>query len=337
MGQLDESLNQRLQEVLRRRGVNLRQVHKEILQLSDFYLLYPGSPTPWRESFAANAYLSYFLPLNFVRLKEAFREVQRFLPSSSYDQVWDFGSGVGTTHWVLESEADLTPKPLFALESADSAIALHRQLMEIAPTRWPVTFTHKAKPSANALAVFSYAFLEMQNQLPDLGQFQHLLLVEPSTRDCGRKLMQWRQKLMIDGFQPLAPCTHSQACPLLEHSQRDWCHQRIPFAGPDWWQTIEEHLPMKNRTLTYSYLLLSRSVQDSEWRGTARVIGDTLKERGKTRQMICRGPQREFVSWLHKKGDAPYIPHGALLSGLEQAESHGPEVRPQPGTLKWTQ
>jgi len=94
-------------------------------------------------------------------------------------------------------------------------------------------------------------------------------------------------------------------------------------------------LPMKNHTLTYSYLLMSRSVKDTKWRGAARVIGDTLPENGKTRQMICRGPQREFVSWLHRYGEPPHIPHGALVSGTENCETKGQELRAKPDTLKW--
>lgn len=96
---------------------------------------------------------------------------------------------------------------------------------------------------------------------------------------------------------------------------------------------MEAILPMKNRTLTYSYLLVSRRVPHPSHRGWARVIGDTLKERGKTRQMICRGEKREFLSWLLKRGEPEEIPHGALIHGVDQAEVKGPELRPQPGSL----
>src|SRR5262249_41465244 len=113
------------------------------------------------------------------------------------------------------------------------------------------------------------------------------------------------------------------------------CHQRIAFSPPDWFSAIEAHLPMKNRTLTYSYLLASRTVTDQKWRGATRVIGDTLPENGKTRQMICRGPKREFLSWLHKAGPVPQIPHGALVNGVDESEVKGGELRP--GPLTWVE
>ena len=81
---------------------------------------------------------------------------------------------------------------------------------------------------------------------------------------------------------------------------------------------------------------MSRSAQDNVWRGAARAIGDTLEENGKTRQMICRGPEREFLSWLHRFGPAPRIPHGALVRGIQSAEvKGGGEIRPALGGITW--
>lgn len=333
------AFNQLLQDALAHRGADFnepRRLADDVLALSDFYLENPGARTPWDKPYAANAYLSYFLPLNFVRLRAVFQEVLRFLPDSSFAEIWDFGSGIGTTQWVLENTPEVNVHPFFALERAPEAIAIYRELVNLTTTRWQVRQVEKAEPLPHALGVFSYSFLEIQPRLPDLDRFAHLLIVEPSTRDHGRDLMEWRSRFMEHGFLPLAPCTHSQACPLLTQSHRDWCHQRVHFSGPLWWQRIENLLPMRNRTLTYSYLLMSRTVQDSHWRGAARVLGDTLKENGKTRQLICRGPEREFLSWLHKQGAAPEIPHGSLVRGVELAERRGGELRPARDSLTWT-
>jgi hypothetical protein len=161
------------------------------------------------------------------------------------------------------------------------------------------------------------------------------LIIEPSFREVARGLMEVRQQLIESGYQPLAPCTHSLPCPLLVHSVKDWCHHRVHFDPPAWWTEMESHLPMRNRTLTYSYLLASRTAFDGKYRGWARAIGDTLPENGKTKQAICRKDQREFVSWLHKHGPPPQIAHGALIRGVDQAEVKGTELRPAPGSLHW--
>lgn len=322
-----------------------RDLATDILFLSDFYLSNPGAPTPWQESFAAPAYTAYFLPLNYARLRGVLREVRRFIAPEAVSEIWDFGSGPGTTQWALEDEEWLTPRPLHCLERSAAAIDLHRRWARDSGARWTPQFKPAGpkpagpRPEPGALAVFSYSFLEMQSSLPprSLENFTHLLIVEPSTRECGRQLMEWRTRFLEEGFEALAPCTHAEACPLLTHSSRDWCHQRVAFEAPEWWRELERALPMKNRTLTYSYLLLSRAVKDSRWRGAARVIGDTLEERGKTRQMICRGPQREFLSWLHRHGEPPRLPHGALVDGvIEATEPKGGELRVRPSArLAW--
>lgn len=315
----------------------------DVMQLSAYFHANPGRPTPWEERFTLSAYVNYFLPLNYARLRAVFREVERFIPAETITEIWDYGSGPGTTHWVLEDEEWLAPRPLHCLETSREAISLHKRLMETRGGKWRPSFGSSGRPAPGALAVFSYSFLEMQKAPPNLATFDHVLLVEPSTRDTARQLMEWRGRLLKQGFHILAPCTHSLECPLLAHSNRDWCHMRVGFEAPDWWLALEEDLPMKNRSLTYSYLLLSRTISDEKWRShfpatptPARVTGDTLEERGKTRQMVCRGSEREFVSWLHRDGEPPFIPHGALLRGVESCEVKGSELRVTASSaLKW--
>jgi ribosomal protein RSM22 (predicted rRNA methylase) len=312
-------------------GALARELSSHIKKLSDFYLIAPGAATPWDKDYALPATLAYFMPLNGARMNSVFREAARFLPPDSISEIWDFGAGLGTTQWILEDQAWLSPRPLYSLEISPRAAKVHQELQDLnSGGRWHSEARRSASPKPGALAVFSYSFLEMQKSLPAMDTFDHWLILEPSTRECGRALMEWRQRFVTAGFEPLAPCTHSLGCPLLTHSPRDWCHQRMHFEGPDWWQEIEDFLPMKNRTLTYSYLVLSKTVRDSRWRSAARVIGDTLPEKGKTRQLICRGPEREFFSWLHKNIDPPVIPHGALVREIGTPEIKGGELRVGP-------
>ena len=299
----------------------------DVLALSDHFVTKPGAATPWDQAFARPAYLAYFLPLNYARLRAVFREVRRFLPAELIEDVVDFGSGSGATHFVLEDEDDLPARDFYCVERSARATEVHRQLATRRAGRWRPRFGPPARVRPRTLGVFSYSFLEMKPNLTELSAFDHLLIVEPSTRDCGRALMAWRQRLIDAGYRALAPCTHDLACPLLTESPRDWCHHRVAFEPPGWWADLEADLPMKNRTLTYSYLLVSRVELTPGWRGAGRVIGDTLPERGKTRQMICRGPHREFLSWLHRDGEPPVVPRGALIDGLATTVPKGGELR----------
>jgi hypothetical protein len=154
------------------------------------------------------------------------------------------------------------------------------------------------------------------NELDILPEWAHqceaLMLIEPSTQDDGRLLQALRKDLMAQGFQMWAPCTHQQDCPLLVHSKKDWCHDRIFFESPAWFKKMEEHLPMKNKTLTYSYLLVRKS-NPAHPTGVGRLVGDQLEEKGKTRQLFCRSDKREFLAWLHKSGPVPEHYRGELF------------------------
>ncbi|RLQ02570.1 hypothetical protein EAD98_00195, partial [Micromonospora sp. CV4] len=59
----------------------------------------------------------------------------------------------------------------------------------------------------------------------------------------------------------------------------------------------------------------------------ARVVGDRLKEKGKDRQMICRGPEREFLAWLHKTKIEQDIPRGVLVDIPDDIQTVSNELR----------
>ena len=88
---------------------------------------------------------------------------------------------------------------------------------------------------------------------------------------------------------------------------------------------MEEQLPMKNRTLTTSYLLMRKT--PAQPIHAARVVGDQLKEKGKDRQMICRGTDREFLAWMHKTGLKQEIPRGVLIEIPEGLQKVSNELR----------
>lgn len=88
---------------------------------------------------------------------------------------------------------------------------------------------------------------------------------------------------------------------------------------------MEEQLPMKNRTLTMSYLLMRKTPPKKI--KAARIVGDRLQEKGKDRQMICRGPEREFLAWMHKFKLEQDIPRGVLVEIPEDIEKVSNELR----------
>ncbi len=306
-----------------------------VQRLSDFYIARPDGKTPWHEAWAQAAYLAYFLPLNFVRVRRALQkgaEVGFFEGLSRYT---DFGSGTGTVSLALADVFGAQFTHGLCIERAGVASKLHRELQPGAAAN--LTFSDKAPDRGEHgghVSLFSFALTE----LPELPRFarqsEALAIIEPATHQDGRRLLELRAELLLDGWYAWAPCTHQGACPLLGQSARDWCHDRVPFEAPGWFENVEAHLPMKNPTLAHSYLLLRRTPPPASLQGLARLTGDLRQEKGAARQLVCRSEQREFLSWQKKHGDAPGWPRGELVQVDAGAEKKAQEIRVRDGQCR---
>jgi ribosomal protein RSM22 (predicted rRNA methylase) len=315
-----------------------RELAKNVLRLSDYFIQNPDGQTPWHESFVQIAYLCYYLPLNTARLNRVLNKAEQRNFFDGLENIIDFGAGLATASLAISMIASENKKMNFNYTLVEKStepqklIENYFHFFKNENPEWLRTFNSSQlkksqKNPQQTLAIFSYALTELI-ELPDWAlECEALLIAEPSTQQDGRKLMDLREKLMTKGFHPWAPCTHEKACPLLTQSKHDWCHDRIHFDAPNWFQKMEEYLPMKNRTLTTSYLLM-RKAKPSEIEA-ARVVGDILKEKGKDRQMICRGSEREFLAWMHKTGLRQEIPRGELIEIPHSLQKVSNELRVQ--------
>lgn len=294
--------------------------------ISDNFQL-ADSTTPWGEPQRQLAYFAYFHPLNVVRMTAVLESLKQVVPEFTSSSILDFGSGLGASE-LAWTEVFQPPKTWQFLEPSREAQKFHQKVRVHSTFAEWITENSNAKIT-NETLMASYSLNELK-QIPRwFFQFENLIFLEPSTNHHTRKLMELRHRLIQEGYHILAPCTHQQKCPLLTHSKKDWCYDRIFLKSTPWFEKLEAHLPMKNNTLTFSYLVASKKYSATVPERPARVIGDTLKEKGKTRQMICRGEDREFLSWLKKHGTPPQIPHGDLISLEKSLVKKGDELRPE--------
>ena len=321
-------------ELLRGLGYPLEQPRKlaeAVHKLSNFYIRESGEPTPWSEPWAQAAYLAYYWPLNWVRAQAVLKEGQRWGVWADMKWVIDFGSGISPFSDFFQRQS-ITEG--FYVESSLDAIRLHQQVSGEHSLKWVAKAPPLPKENSGSFGFFSYSLNEL-SALPRWAlNLENLVLIEPSTQLAGRCLMQIRDELLAAGFSVWAPCTHSGACPLLNQSKRDWCHDRVIFEADSLALELEKHLPFHNASLTFSYLLVSRRPEPKRhpW---VRTVGDPLPEKGKTRQMICRGEKREFLSWLHRDGPPPEIPRGSLIELSEGFEEKGSELRSRGGQIRF--
>ena len=322
---VSKKMEEQISEALKALGYELSNATKIadcILQLSDFFIQSGHHSTPWKEKWAQVAYLAYFLPLNFARVQAAMNEGQSLGFFKDLDQAIDFGAGPGTASIALTE--------LFQAENIQM-IEWAEQAAQQSKFFGSFKNAHQfearmLKNPKKTLGVFSYSLTEL-NTFPSWAtDCEALMILEPATQNDGRRLQELRGKLIEQGFYAWAPCTHQQACPLLVHSKKDWCHDRIFFKAPKWFEQIEKHLPIKNKTLTYSYLLARKSAPEVMAR-QGRLIGDQLEEKGKDRQLFCRNDRREYLAWLHKRGPTPELYRGNLFELPEHIEEVSNEIR----------
>ncbi|MCX6111328.1 MAG: hypothetical protein NTZ90_17165 [Proteobacteria bacterium] len=325
---------QRLNALLAKHHVSLADsaaLAGAVRRLSDHYLQHPEAATPWRQDWAQIAYACYFLPLNYLRVLgvlEMAQEVGFFAGLRHYS---DFGSGLGAVSLALDSALPGQFLSGHAIEVSSTAIAMHRQLTT--PLATPLTWSTQVpdggfSASEQRLASFSFSLTELPRIPAWALQQEALMLIEPATNQDSRRLLAWRGELLDAGWHIWAPCTHAGACPLLTESKRDWCHDRVQWVMPEWFQALEENLPMRNDSLTYSYLLMRRTAPSESRAGLARLTGDLRREKGASRQMICRGSKREFLSWQHRRGEAPQWPRGERVILDPAIEVKSNELRP---------
>ncbi len=302
-------------------------VARSINKLSEQYMQFGKDFSQiWQDDDLVQGYLSYYMPLNLLRIKAVLHECQRLGFFEGVTQLIDVGSGPGTFDFAL-SDTDILLKKFTFVEKSVEAQDIHKKItqklkLDASQRKWQSTLPTIDR---NDLVVLSYSLSELA-QLPDaILRAEALIIVEPSTQTAARNLQKLRNSLIENGFHILAPCTHHEACPLLTHSKTDWCHQRIHIEQSNQIAQIEAYLPMKNQTLTYSYLCARKTQPIRTHR--VRVIGDTLYEKGKVRQAICRGNDREFLAWLTRHGEPEPIARGALIDLPESFEKKGEEIR----------
>jgi ribosomal protein RSM22 (predicted rRNA methylase) len=244
------------------------------------------------------------------------------------DHTIDWGAGPGTASLALKNNLNL--KSQILIEKSTTALSAFKDIYDQLqnPTTTSVLDLKKINVDKNkTLLTLSYSLTEMAELPLGWDQFEALMIVEPSTRDDGRKLLHLRQKLIDAGYTIWAPCLHQKRCPLLLHSKTDWCHDRIHVQAPDWFKKLEEHLPFRNNTVTTSYLLARRQKPTFNTKNKIRMTGDSMEEKGKTRQLICRSEEREFLTWMHKEIEPETIPRGVVIDLPENHEIKSNEIR----------
>lgn len=235
------------------------------------------------------AYLAARLPATYAAIYQVLQECLKRSRGASIASLLDIGAGPGT---ALLAAAELLPLSLATMLERDRGfIALGEKLaldLEGIEKNWicqDVSKNFNSQP--HDLVIASYALgelkekdrLQLVEKLWGLTQ-KFLILIEPGSKAGFESLMTLRQSLLLQGGHLIAPCPHSERCPL---QGIDWCH----FAARV--QRTSLHRKTKDATLNYedekfSYLIFSRNPYAP---CQSRIIRRPLRGEGFVKLQLC--------------------------------------------------
>ena len=90
-------------------------------------------------------------------------------------------------------------------------------------------------------------------------------------------------------------------------------------------------MPIKNGSLPCSWMLFRKTSPSASISRYARMTGDLQEFKGFAKQLVCRGPQREFIAWQKKqfKQGYPVLARGALVTVRDDLPTKAQELRAQ--------
>lgn len=210
------------------------------------------------------AYLAARLPATYAVVSKVLRELLLRSRGEPIHSLLDVGAGPGTA-LLAALDASLPLNAATLVERDPGFIALGKCLLDYSDdidVQWVCQdMTKSLSQKAADLVIASYCL----NELKEKERFEvveklwestnkFLVLIEPGTKIAFESLMKIRQSLLVKDAHLLAPCPHSNICPLLG---KDWCHFSARI------ERSSLHRKAKDATLNYedekfSYLIFSK-------------------------------------------------------------------------------
>lgn len=298
------------------RALLLDRLEALVAELSDSFTTErpAGFAAYARSPFAWLAYSLFFFPQTFMRMRWILQEaLLRRLPVDGHPpgdsvRILDLGSGTGAASaaWLCTQDNRRCPVELTAVDAADGALDLLEDLVRENRSAWgDIDLTVRCAdlrseirrlPGEWDVVLISYALNEAFQSASDhdlrawwrlladrLAPGGLLVVCEPlvlTGTPLMVKLRQW--SLAPDsGLHVVAPCLHSQACPMADGAN-GWCHEvrRWRVAGSV--ETLNRRLFRSVHDLKYSFLVVTKAdVRSSDDSGLARLVAPvgTLKGR----------------------------------------------------------
>lgn len=215
-----------------------------------------------RTALDARSYAAMLMPATYAQISGALAQTSERMPDWAPQSLLDIGSGPGTATWALLERFPLL-QSVTSIERDEHLDALARLLhrahdvpvdqrsMDITAAReWPV---HDVVVIGHVLNELSASDRAAVIARAWAATKQVLLIVEPGTSAFFPIITDARQQLIEAGAAVVAPCTHTEACPM----RGDWCHYATKIARPDF-QRHARQATLPYEEAKYSFVAVSR-------------------------------------------------------------------------------
>src|SRR5690606_4486369 len=103
---------------------------------------------------------------------------------------------------------------------------------------------------------------------------QHILFIEPGTKDFFPEMLRIREYLFSQGYEVLFPCPKKEVCPM--NAKEDWCHQFIHVKQDEEVERLSQMLRKDRKLLPLTVHAYSRTFKTSNPpERLVRVKGET--------------------------------------------------------------
>ena len=269
-----------------------------------------------RERADVVAYAAYRMPATFGAASAALEALARRADGWAPRSHLDLGGGTGAAVWAAAGVWPETPRATRVLDWSSPALALGRELAEAGSSdalrgaEWrrhslgalaaagegqrPPEGTEGAERAAEApgdaadLVTVSYVLGELDErdrhsvvEAAVRAARYAVVLVEPGTPDGYLRIRGAREQLIGAGLRVLAPCPHSERCPIVPGE--DWCHFATRISRSSLHRRVKGGaLPYEDEK--FSYVV---GVRDAGTPTSARIVRHPQTRKGQVLLDLC--------------------------------------------------
>ncbi|MES2309395.1 MAG: small ribosomal subunit Rsm22 family protein [Verrucomicrobiota bacterium] len=258
------------------------------------------------------AYGMFFFPQTYARVRFPLEEIARFTPwrpkSDAPFKILDLGCGLGAASLSIADYFSENSPHIVGWDQSPNSL---RHFESIARDRRLDVHTHnrdiqmlpiKVKPHTADVVVMSFSLNELfETKEPELSWLESLwklvnedgllLIMEPALHQTPVRLEKIREFFRAQhNAQILAPCLHSEVCPLLTNAKMR-CHEVREWTPPESLKILNRSLFREISIVKFSFLAIQKAERPKAELNprVTRMISPMLEENGKTIFHGCSG------------------------------------------------